>query len=254
VLLRPRAGEGAQAESWYEEEAPVASPAQDTRGGPRRWWQWAGEKLSGMGAAAAEKAVQEPERGQRAEPGLGLDTFDDDHVSAPRTVVAPSRPVREPLDKSRQKELSLDHPEDEILRERAREQKPARRQRDAERVRQDAPREPATVQRQPAPVRPPAQPQEERRSRSAAPAVEPAPKQRPAREEASRQEAPRQQTRAQTAEPPREPAAPDFSEVLVLNVVARPDREITGVEMLQVLLANQLRFGDMAIFHRHIST
>ncbi len=253
VLLKPREDEGARAESWYEEEEePAAAPVQESRSGPRRWLQWAGEKLSGMGAAAAEKAVQEPERVQRAEPVLGLDTFDDDQVSAPRTVAAPTRAVREPLDKSRQKELSLDHPEDEILRERAREQKPARRQRDAERVRQDAPREPATVQRQPAPVRQPAQPQEERRSRSAAPAVEPAPKQRPAREEASRQEAPRQQTRAQTAEPPREPAAPDFSEVLVLNVVARPDREITGVEMLQVLLANQLRFGDMAIFHRHM--
>ena len=200
VLLRPRAGEGAQAESWYEEEAPVASPAQDTRGGPRRWWQWAGEKLSGMGAAAAEKAVQEPERGQRAEPVLGLDTFDDDHVSAPRTVVAPSRPVREPLDKSRQKELSLDHPEDEILRERARAAKPARRQRDAELLHEDA---------EPVPA------QQEHSARAAA-------------------------------------AAPDFSEVLVLNVVARPDREISGVEMLQVLLANQLRFGDMAIFHRHL--
>jgi cell division protein ZipA len=248
VLLKPREGKGARAESWYEEElAPAAPPTQESRNGPRRWLQWAGEKLSGMGAAAAEKAVQEPERVQRAEPVLGLDTFDDDQVSAPRTVAAPTRAVREPLDKSRQKELSLDHPEDEILRERAREQKPARRQRNADRVRQDALREPAQVQRESAPVQ-----QEERRSRSAAPAVEPAPKQRPAREEVSRQEVPSQQARAQTAEPPPEPAAQDFGEVLVLNVVARPDREITGVEMLQVLLANQLRFGDMAIFHRHM--
>ena len=240
VLLRPREGEGAHAESWYEEEEePAAAPAQDTRSAPRRWLQWAGEKLSGMGAAAAEKAVHEPERVQRAEPVLGLDTFDDDQVSAPRTVTAPTRAVREPLDKSRQKELSLDHPEDEILRERAREreQKPARRHRDAEGVRQEVPRESVAA------------PQE--RSPRAAAAVEPAPKQRPARQETSREEAPRQQARAQ-AEPPREPAAPDFSEVLVLNVVARPDREISGIEMLQVLLANQLRFGDMAIFHRHL--
>ena len=46
--------------------------------------------------------------------------------------------------------------------------------------------------------------------------------------------------------------AQDFSEVLVLNVVARPNHEIAGVDLLQVLLANQLRFGDMAIFHRHV--
>ena len=237
VLLKPRAGEGSRAESWYEEEQePAVAPVQETRSGPRRWLQWAGAKLSGMGAAAAEKAVQEPERAQRAEPVLGLDNFDDDQVSAPRTVAAPSRPVREPLDKSRQKELSLDHPEDEILRERAREQKPPRRQRDSERA---ASRETSAFQ-------------DERPARAAAAAVESAPTPRPAREEASRPEAPRQPARAQAAEPPREPAVPDFSEVLVLNVVARPDREISGVEMLQVLLANQLRFGDMAIFHRHL--
>ncbi len=240
VLLKPREGEGGRAESWYEEEEePAAAPVQDTRSGPRRWLQWAGEKLSGMGAAAAEKAVQEPERVQRAEPVLGLDNFDDDQVSAPRTVTAPTRPVREPLDKSRQKELSLDHPEDEILRERAREreQKPARRQRDSERATQAAAETPAA--------------QDERSAGSAA-AARSAAKQRPEREEASRQAAPRQPARRLAAEAPREPAVPDFSEVLVLNVVARPDREITGVEMLQVLLANQLRFGDMAIFHRHM--
>jgi cell division protein ZipA len=238
VLLRPRAGENTRAESWYEEDASDPAPVQDTRSGPRRWLQWAGEKLSGMGAAAAEKAVQEPERVQRAEPSLSLDTFDDDQVSAPRTVVAPARAVREPLDKSRQKELSLDHPEDEILRERAREQKPARRQRASEHVRADAPEPRPAFRDEPA-------------ARSPAPVADTAPQQRPARQEASRQDTAQKAGKAQPGEAPREPAAPDFSEVLVLNVVARPDREITGVEMLQVLLANQLRFGDMAIFHRH---
>ena len=230
VLLRPRTVDDNHAGTWYEEGRPVALPVRDARSGPRRWLQWAGEKLSGMGAAAAQKPGQEPERVQRAEPVLGLDTFDDDQVSAPRTVAAPTRPLREPLDKSRQKELSLDHPEDEILRERARAAKPARRQRDAVQEREVAPRESAPVQD----------------DRTAA--LEPAPGQRQTRHDASQEQA----TGQQAAEVPRDLAVPDFSEVLVLNVVARPDRAISGIEMLQVLLANQLRFGDMAIFHRHL--
>lgn len=43
----------------------------------------------------------------------------------------------------------------------------------------------------------------------------------------------------------------EYSEVLVINVAAKPDREFYGVDLLQALLATGLRFGDMSIFHRH---
>lgn len=49
-----------------------------------------------------------------------------------------------------------------------------------------------------------------------------------------------------------EPEAPkDYNEVLVINVVAKPDAEFLGVELLPALLASGLRFGEMSIFHRH---
>jgi len=44
---------------------------------------------------------------------------------------------------------------------------------------------------------------------------------------------------------------PGYSEVLVINVMARPGTEIAGDELLQVLLGAGLRFGNMSIFHRH---
>lgn len=44
----------------------------------------------------------------------------------------------------------------------------------------------------------------------------------------------------------------EFSEVLVINVVAKTDRDIAGIDMLQVLMANGLIFGEMRIFHRHL--
>jgi len=43
----------------------------------------------------------------------------------------------------------------------------------------------------------------------------------------------------------------DYSEVMVINVVAKPEREFYGVDLLQALLGSGLRFGDMSIFHRH---
>lgn len=45
---------------------------------------------------------------------------------------------------------------------------------------------------------------------------------------------------------------PDYNEVLVINVMAKPEREFAGVDVLQALLATGLRFGDMNIFHRHL--
>src|SRR5690606_9672253 len=45
---------------------------------------------------------------------------------------------------------------------------------------------------------------------------------------------------------------PDYNEVLVINVMAKPDRELAGVDVLQALLGTGLRFGEMNIFHRHL--
>lgn len=41
------------------------------------------------------------------------------------------------------------------------------------------------------------------------------------------------------------------SEVLAINVLARQGRRFAGDELLQILLASGLRFGEMSIFHRH---
>ncbi len=51
--------------------------------------------------------------------------------------------------------------------------------------------------------------------------------------------------------PVEEERDPGFSQVLVINVMARPNSVIYGDELLQVLLGAGLRFGDMSIFHRH---
>jgi cell division protein ZipA len=217
------------ADTWYEDDA-VPAVDDDVKSGPRRWLQWAGEKLSGKGATAHETSVHDTEsheRPHRAEPVLGLGSFDDQEaVSAPRTVPAPVRKTREPLDKSRQKELSLDHPDDDILfdreeratEKRGREERPEPRKAAPQQVRGQGPL--------------PQGPQ--------------------SKAQHSQAQLPQDPVKHEQA--PAESSAPaqDFSEVLVLNVVARPDHEIAGVDLLQVLLANQLRFGDMAIFHRHV--
>lgn len=44
---------------------------------------------------------------------------------------------------------------------------------------------------------------------------------------------------------------PDYSEVLVLNVMARDGAMIQGNDLLPVLLGAGLRFGEMNVFHRH---
>lgn len=79
-----------------------------------------------------------------------------------------------------------------------------------------------------------------------APAEQPAPK--PAREQKRAQDkaepAPEKKTESTVSA--------EFSEVLVINVMAKTDRDIAGIDMLQVLMANGLIFGDMSIFHRHL--
>jgi cell division protein ZipA len=225
------------ADTWYEDEA-VPPVDDEVKSGPRRWLQWAGEKLSGKGTTVHDTSVhvtESHERPHRAEPVLGLGSFDDqEEVSAPRNVQAPVRKTREPLDKSRQKELSLDHPDDDILFDReeraaekvSRMEKPAPQKAAREQVRGQGPLLQQEKIRGQGPL-----PQEKVRGQGPLP-------QEPVLQEA---------VPAASSAP-----AQDFSEVLVLNVVARPNHEIAGVDLLQVLLANQLRFGDMAIFHRHV--
>lgn len=230
----------ATADTWYEEE-PLPVVEEETRSAPRRWLQWAGEKLSGMGAPAQERAAPDHEareHGQRAEPVLGIGGFDEEEASAPRTVprpaAAPMRPAREPLDKSRQKELSLDHPDDDILFD--------REERAAEKA-----------QRQEVPVREKERGQGQARQQDVR-GQSPLPQSPAPKSSVPKAPAPKTSAPLPREDAPAEPSAPapDFSEVLVLNVVAKPEREFAGVDLLQVLLANQLRFGDMNIFHRHL--
>jgi len=45
---------------------------------------------------------------------------------------------------------------------------------------------------------------------------------------------------------------PEYNEVLIINVMSRPDREFAGIDVLPALLSCGMRFGDMSIFHRHV--
>ena len=47
------------------------------------------------------------------------------------------------------------------------------------------------------------------------------------------------------------PGADVDSEVLLLHVVARDEGSLAGVDILEVLLAYEMRFGEMNFFHRH---
>ncbi|MES3006326.1 MAG: cell division protein ZipA [Pseudomonadota bacterium] len=233
--------------------------------GPRRWLQWAGEKLSGMTAAAADEGERDRARGaeeqararaemnakaartaskadtkpatksrtERTEPVFNSTfdpdfeetAFDDallddsqndvqDHRSFNTPTPAPRKQI-EPLDRSRQSELNLDEPEDLVTRQ--------------------APRKPETSHNEP--TRKESAPRKESRPVAAADS--------------------KSQSKSQAKEGPREQqsdadAVPEYSEVLVVNVVAKPEREFAGIDLLPVLLTSGLRFGDMSIFHRHI--
>lgn len=186
-------------DGWDDEVEQV--PAARTSA-PRRWLKWAGDKLSGMSASSEEPVRERNFHGNdRAEPVLGLEGFDDDLpvAPAPKPASRPaSKPVsKEPLDKSRQAQLSFDDDEEE-----------------EDFGHEEAAEESYYEEPVQAPV----------------------------------QEKPRQ-PKSKAAEPA---VPPDYSEVLVINVVAKPDREFYGVDLLQALLAAGLRFGDMSIFHRHI--
>jgi cell division protein ZipA len=260
----------------YEDDEEDEVVEQKT--GPRRWLQWAGEKLSGMTAAAAsegerdrEKAAEEQARAraemneraakaasnaaskannkadnkaerrgrtERAEPVFGAASFDDalldddqdyhDHRSFSEpargelnaqsrarpaaTETVAQRKQLEPLDRSRQSELNLDAPEELGARLKA-------------------------------------EPRTESRAESRA---ESKPESRAESKKASREPVKEPSKKAPRHERAEADAVPEYSEVLVINVVAKPEREFSGVDLLPVLLTSELRFGDMSIFHRHI--
>ncbi|MCL1074853.1 cell division protein ZipA [Shewanella dokdonensis] len=50
---------------------------------------------------------------------------------------------------------------------------------------------------------------------------------------------------------PAQDAAVEPRDVLVLHVVARPGKTLSGAELLPCLLALNFKYGDMQIFHRH---
>ena len=216
----------------------------EQKSGPRRWLQWAGEKLSGMTAAAViagerdrERAAEEQAqvraraernenaaktdnttRTERAEPVFGAGSYDDALLNEqfrdnrPFAAAAPAsaEPKKvEPLDRSRQSELNLGEPDEQPIL-----QEPSKK------VKEQTRKEPRTAV--------------------------PAESRSPAKAGPSKVEKPAEVQQPETT------AVPEYNEVLVINVVAKPDREFSGVDLLPVLLTCGLRFGDMSIFHRHM--
>ena len=61
-----------------------------------------------------------------------------------------------------------------------------------------------------------------------------------------------QKTKEAAAEPVYEKAAAEPSEVIVINVMAKPGRLLAGDDLLHVLITSGMKFGDMNIFHRRL--
>lgn len=59
---------------------------------------------------------------------------------------------------------------------------------------------------------------------------------------------------AEKREPAPQPARKEILDVIVMHLVANPDVRFPGRTLLQQLLEQGLRFGDMNIFHRHRQT
>lgn len=59
---------------------------------------------------------------------------------------------------------------------------------------------------------------------------------------------------AEKREPASQPARKEILDVIVMHLVANPDVRFPGRTLLQQLLEQGLRFGDMNIFHRHRQT
>lgn len=103
------------------------------------------------------------------------------------------------------------------------------------------------------PVAPPQPPAPAVQSRTSEP-----PKPRPERVEPEVRPRASAESSVTPSPPPDAPAKTarpksDNLEVVVLHVMAKKDCQFKGEELLDALMANGLRFGDMGIFHRHES-
>lgn len=234
----------------FSDDDYVDEQMDEQKSGPRRWLQWAGDKLASMSAATAEESrAPEPKkhepRMERAEPTIGGGSFDDvmaESVAPVQSRNAAAPRNNAPIDKSQQSELNLDdhnhdydHDHDHNHdHDRVGAGRPANHAKSPAPARASAP----TYTSEPVPERAPAS--------TWAPAPEPASNSVGAGQPAN---APN------PSKPAPEPAVtPDYSEVMVFNIFAKPDREFVGVDLLQALLAAGLHFGEMSIFHRHLSS
>lgn len=257
-------------DDYYDDDEEDEVVEQKT--GPRRWLQWAGEKLSGMTAAAASEGERDRERGaeeqararaemqeraaraaeksvmkadsksagsgeprgrtERAEPVFGAGSFDDsllDDEHDHQDLHSFNEPPREKLG----------------AQSRARSAPTARKKLEPlDKSRQSELNldEPAELRAEPR-VESKKAPKEIARDSAKDIAKD------ISKDTAREKEQPKETAREQQADAD---AVPEYSEVLVINVVAKPDREFAGVDLLPVLLTSGLRFGDMSIFHRHI--
>jgi cell division protein ZipA len=261
-----------QADDYYEDDEEDEVVEQKT--GPRRWLQWAGEKLSGMTAAAAsegerdrEKAAEEQARAraemneraaraasnaaskannkadskaerrgrtERAEPVFGAASFDDALLGDDQDYHD-----RRSFSEAAREELgaqSRARPAPTETVAQRKQVEPLDRSRQSE-LNLDEPEELGARLK----AEPRTESRAESRTESRAESKKPS---KEAVKEPSKEVPKEEQTEAD--------AVPEYSEVLVINVVAKPEREFSGVDLLPVLLTSGLRFGDMSIFHRHI--
>lgn len=183
---------------------------------PRRWLKWAGKKFSGMGAAHEEPVRERDFHGHdRAEPVIGLDPVEEEES---RPAAAPAPRVKEPHAKEKVPDA------------------PRQARAPLDKSRQATLFDDEQTDADDGPEDDPLDAYEEPVAQEAAAAP------------AAHQERSRKDDAAQEA------GAQEYSEVLVINVMAKPDREFAGVDLLPALLGLGLRFGDMNIFHRHVDS
>ncbi|MDO8273759.1 MAG: cell division protein ZipA [Gammaproteobacteria bacterium] len=237
-----------QDDDYYEDDEEDEVVEQKT--GPRRWLQWAGEKLSGMTAAAAsegervrERAAEEQARARAEMNDRAARTASKADTKADKKAETKGRTERaEPVFGAASFDDSL-LDDDQDYQDRRSFSEPAREKLDAQSRARPAPTEGAAPRKKLEPLDKPRQSElnlDEPEGLRAEPRVE------------SRAESRVKSKNPSKEQQPEADAVPEYSEVLVVNVVAKPDREFTGVDLLPVLLTSGLRFGDMSIFHRHI--
>ncbi|MBZ2189920.1 cell division protein ZipA [Alcanivorax sp. JB21] len=199
-------------------------------------------------AEAAEAAAQ-----RSAEREATEDDADAQHetrgASTPPLMMEPEEGRQAPVHRASQQKLfgetAADDDDDEAL-------PPMSARRDEDEQREISAARPASA----APRARPATPSASKApsARKTEPAPSPAPRNEAARASASTR--PPAQPVERKPEPVAEPApepriAPELMEVIVVHLIAQRGERFDGRELLQQLLENGLRFGDMNIFHCH---